>query len=533
MAVTLIGEILNVCDNDAQWTNFADTNSDISIDGNSVTGKASNSVITGECTTLGATAPYDNGGTEDDYAIVGWLLSLSPVAAVTGVRLGIGDTAAGDFGYWDTPFPDGYTGGFISKVGGLRRPFDAVTGFAVTDTVNGLISNINEIGVRFLTTAKFQGPVDNIYLDQFSIGRGLRVDGTSNNFETIRSADRDTNYWGFMDAAAGSFLAKGGIFIGPANGTTTCTFSDTAAVVTWANEAVHSGFYDLNISGTGTTATFEACLFRQESSGNTYTKWDFTVDGTNEPTLVTDLNSIFIGTNVITMQPCASFTGTKIDRGFRLVQNSGELTQCDFVNSETGDGEALILSDYPDRISNCTFTQSSGHAIEITPTASGKTFTFTGNTFIGYEGSTTSNTTPNSGPTNAAVYNNSSGNITINISNAANFSVRNGPGATTTLVNAKTLTLNNIIADSDPDLSSEVRIFTLGTTTELDGTEAVTPTGNGRGSFTYSFQGGDPNVDIRIFNINYQPADLLNFELGNDDKSQTIFQIFDRNYQNP
>lgn len=76
--------------------------------------------------------------------------------------------------------------------------------------------------------------------------------------------------------------------------------------------------------------------------------------------------------------------------------------------------------------------------------------------------------------------------------------------------------------------SSEVRIYTAGTTTELAGIENTDATG----IFTYNYTTGG-NVDIQIFNIKYEPIRYTNFTLGASSTTIPIQQQFDRNYYNP
>lgn len=76
--------------------------------------------------------------------------------------------------------------------------------------------------------------------------------------------------------------------------------------------------------------------------------------------------------------------------------------------------------------------------------------------------------------------------------------------------------------------SSEVRIYSAGTTTELYGIENTDATG----TVTYSYSSGG-NVDIQIFNILYEPIRYTNFTLGSSSTTIPIQQQFDRNYYNP
>lgn len=105
----------------------------------------------------------------------------------------------------------------------------------------------------------------------------------------------------------------------------------------------------------------------------------------------------------------------------------------------------------PTNISGCTFTSAgTGNAIEIT--AAG-TYSFTNNSFSGYGGTPGDNLTPNSGDANAAIYNNSGGLVTLNVSGGTTPAVRNGAGATTDIVTSA------IIRFTGLQTGSEVRVY--------------------------------------------------------------------------
>ena len=110
-----------------------------------------------------------------------------------------------------------------------------------------------------------------------------------------------------------------------------------------------------------------------------------------------------------------------------ITQNGATLTGCSFANSK-------IFSDNPALISGCTFASgaAAGHAIEAT---AGGSFTLNGNLFSGYGAS---------GTTNAAFYNNSGAAITLNIGSGDTPTVRNGAGASTTVVATKTKTFTGL-----------------------------------------------------------------------------------------
>ena len=107
----------------------------------------------------------------------------------------------------------------------------------------------------------------------------------------------------------------------------------------------------------------------------------------------------------------------------------------------------------------------------------------------------------------------------VNYSNPAAFST---PGTVSTQSVASSLTFTGLAT------SSEVRIYTAGTITELTGVENVDATG----TFVYNYSTGG-NVDIQIFHLQYQPIRYTNFTLGASSTTIPIQQVIDRNYYNP
>lgn len=195
----------------------------------------------------------------------------------------------------------------------------------------------------------------------------------------------------------------------------------------------------------------------------------------------------------------------------QIVQNSAYLDNCVITSSVA---TSAILSTTPNRISNCSFVRgATGHAIEITTPG---TYTFTGNTFSGYGAA---------GSTDAAIYNNSGGAVTLNVVGGGTTpTVRNEAGASTTVNSNVSVTMTGLVDNT------EVRVYSAGTTTELAGTDAaVDGTTNDR-SFTFSVGSGTA-VDIRIHAIAYEHEDVLGYSTLTD-ASIPVKQRFDRNYEN-
>jgi len=524
MAVILVGEIVNSCDTVTGWNQGnVNTTDDDNVEGIGAIGlKVSNATSEMYTTTLGVTAPYDfsSTGAEAGYHVIMWMLAKTKItvnadSASSGLRILVGNGT--DRGHWYVTPSGFYKGGFITRVIDTSKDFNVIA--AGTWTLGGnpaQLSNITEVGGVLDTTGQgnIMGNFNNFQLDQMTIGLGLQVSGgtvgTPNTFEEVRIDDEDTNFYGWWTSSNGAILGKGKLYIGANNGST--VFNDIATAVIFADELVADDFYEIIVQGTGTTCNFE--LSNIASADSDLVRWDLNIDSNST---FGDTNSVWSGSKNITLSSNAGLTGTTIIDGQQLYQSGGTLDGVTVLANATG-FTSYIRTNNPEDISNSVFEFNEGHAIELLPgTSTG--FTFSNNKFIGYGAS---------GTTSAAIYNNSSSDITINITDGGDSpTIRNGTGANTTVINAFTLTLTNVVDNS------EIRIFDAGTTTEVGGIEN---TSGGTFVYAYDYQAGT-FVDIVVFNVEYvfnEPSGRIkNFELVNSNGSIPINQLLDRNYLNP
>jgi hypothetical protein len=235
-----------------------------------------------------------------------------------------------------------------------------------------------------------------------------------------------------------------------------------------------------------------------------------------------------------------TFDGGVLDT-VNITQGGSEIKNCE-IRTRTATQVAVIddaTFGITSGIHDVTFKQEgSGHAIEFT---SGSAATLTNIEFSGY-GANASNS--------AAIYNNTGGSLTLTVSggNSANYTIRNGTGASTTIVSSKTLTIDNIVVDSEVRVYSYTDINDPTTYTELAGVElsGSPPTSSTFDTVTsYTDAGGNTKYQavfnyntttqaggVRIIAVNveynYFKTDItLSSSL---DTSISLFQIADRNY---
>ena len=428
-------------------------------------------------------------------------------------RITVGDGISR--GHWYV-YPAGfYKGGFITNVVDTARNFDVIQAGSWSPTNNpAQLTNITQMGGVFTTITSIMGSFNNVQLDQFTIGEGLRIEGgtaaTPYTFEDARAIDEDTNFWGWWSSKNGQIVSKGKLYIGPEVGSTSTVFSSIAETVVFADERVADGFYEIQIVGSATTASFELVNI---SAASTTRRWTLNVSSSAHS--FSDKNSVLSIADKIILSQNSSVTGSTYINCTRLFQSGAALNNVNVLDANTVAGEAFIIADDISLISDSTFNYSAGHAIELPPTITTPvTYSFSNNQFVGYLADNTSG---------SAIFNNTGGDVLINIVDGGNTpTIRNSTGSSTTVNAAVTFKLTGLQVDS------EVRIYDSTTGAELAGTESSGTT------FTYQYNyTSDRTVYIVIFHLDFVEIRLTDITLSSSDQSIPIQQRTDRVYNNP
>jgi hypothetical protein len=225
-----------------------------------------------------------------------------------------------------------------------------------------------------------QSATDFIVYDCFlqSVGRGIKdtfdtisdVDAT-NDVVTLGSDDwRDLDYIDYSDDGGSDTM-------GLTDGSSywirwDSTNSGWAFYSSRANAAADTSRLNLSAGATGET---------HKISKHTDTRADLTITGT------TGVKAEFNGGTLdnwrtITLTSKGDLDGVVITRPGLITQAGGTISGCTFSGAVLYSGEHMILSNGSlNLISGCSFTGSSGHAIQITAAGS---YAFTDNSFTGY-----------------------------------------------------------------------------------------------------------------------------------------------------
>lgn len=291
--------------------------------------------------------------------------------------------------------------------------------------------------------------------------------------------DSVSNRWGVFTGATSSIFELQGRFVigrNTSNVATTAYFVDS-------NKNV------LILDTPHSQTDFTQIIVDQASTVCTLTNVTFEALGTNNKGLFNAVNGTvtltsctFVNFGATTLNSLSTATGCVWRSCGTITQTEAALDECTFNNT-------LVLSNNPSDITDCQFVgDGTGHGIEIS--AAG-TYSFVGNTFTGFGAG---------GTTDAALYNNSGGAVTLNISGGGGTpTVRNGAGASTTINN----TISVEIVANVTLSGAEVRIYDFDNTpagtygTALAGTES-----HGSATYTYSGSGGN-TIWIQIMKSGY------------------------------
>jgi len=303
---------------------------------------------------------------------------------------------------------------------------------------------ITQFGAGYKTLSKALGGASNCFTDVIRYGNGgLTITGTVTTtlFDEIYVADRvNTAAYGIVrKIGEGLYSIQGQLIFGDNAGTVASTLTDDNVVAIFEDRDISTSKYGITVVGNATGSTTfqlgtkvgsengtDGCIvicpagigafFLATDTDLQYVKlygstfrgfeqgFDFSTDPTNAPN-----HEIF---------DCQFVGCDMIDIGKTTFKNNAIIATID------ADGGMLISSTTSlANVSGLSFTSDgTGHAIYITATGS---YTFTNFTYSGYGAS---------GTTDAVIYNNSGGAVTINVVGGDTPTYRNGAGASTSVV---------------------------------------------------------------------------------------------------
>jgi hypothetical protein len=280
--------------------------------------------------------------------------------------------------------------------------------------------------------------------DIFLLPKAIMVGGSANSPCSAAALEPMLRGWSdeplmFALQGAGQGLSRGSVQFGDGSAKTYVDAKATSfeyprpfnASVARRSWQVAEGTNELRIRAASTDTVRYSTAVAATSS-----RQRFIIDSTSSASATYDFSGLaLVGWSVENNVSGVAFNEVTFSGCYTITLNGGSMSGCTVGGSLA---TSAVVTNNPANISNCHFDQgSAGHAIEIT---SPGTYTFAGNVFDGYG---------TAGSTDAAIYNNSGGTVTLNITGGGSTpTVRNGASASTTINNNITLTLNNVVVGS-------------------------------------------------------------------------------------
>jgi len=415
---------------------------------------------------------------------VGTLASL----ALDGVQIVLKDTSA-NYSYFTIAGSDTYQGGWRVSVVDTSLTETSNSGTAATLTA------IEFVGIRWNQTSNVGGGDPNCYIDEIISwpNSGLTITGDTTALIADLQTWDDTSLYGVFETRAGITFSKAKLILSP--GVTGFSSTDEFIVFEDAiyedGTSVDSAYSSHGISSaSANTISLNrfSCLSNEDPAINgASSNKSFDFGSATDIDMTTSLikgfvhatanTSLLLGAasntyNNLTIQECGSGTHT----------TGSTLTDCFLRTAATADGVEALTTTNLDNFVRCSFEFSDGHALELTSIG---TYGSNGNKFVNYGAD---------GTNDAAIYNNSGGAVTINVTNLGDTpTVRNGTGASTTINNAVNLTVNVEDEAGSPVQSARVAIYDS-TNTELMN-ELTTAAGIATESYAYT---ADESITVRI-----------------------------------
>lgn len=387
------------------------------------------------------------------------------------------------------------------------------------------LSALTEFGANYNTLSKALGGASNCFTDQFFYGNGgLTITGTETAtlLDDLAAKDAgnvsDEAYGICRDLEGGIFGVQGQLLFGD-TGSGTDTLSIINQTLKFEDfSGVGNDKFGLTWQGGSGTQTFvvdNSTLFCPTTTGAFITASDTDIESL-DITNSNILNFTLGDTDIVfctdaTNGPNHDISNNKFI-GCAQINPGKTAFQDNTIDSTTDANGGMIIDSVVSmtNISGLVFiSDGTGHAIYITATG---TYTFTNFSYSGYGADDT---------TDAVVYNNSGGLVTINLSGGGTPTVRNGASASTTVNVSRTLTITGLTT------STEVRIIDPSDNSELDGVE------NSGTTFAYVYTFAPATtIHIVILHIDKE-YERFAYLLTDSDENFPTQQRVDRVYSNP
>ena len=327
-------------------------------------------------------------------------------------------------------------------------------------------------------------------IDYFDSGTGLTIiRGTGLDpratFSAFLTFDEGTvgNRFGIIRSVEGILYVQGVLTIG--SGTRT-DFIDSSETLVFPDARCAAGWcgIDFDLTNALTNIIIDDCVFigRGDAGGTSDTRPDYHAINALAQCDITSCTFRNFRT-VIWTNPC-NIIDCVFDGGDSVTQGAATMTGCVFKNGTHGDGAAHLIADKPQKVTGCEFIFKDGHGVELT--ASG-TFAWDDNIFTGLYGA--------DGSTDAMIYNNSGGLVTLNVSGGTSPTIRNGAGASTVVNNNVEISMTALDPQGVGILDVQVAVFQTDNDQELMNEDTKS---DGTALEDFNYPGSDVPVYFRF-----------------------------------
>lgn len=328
----------------------------------------------------------------------------------------------------------------------------------------------------------------------------------------VAADESGSTRWGLARSVPGGYLWQGRMQLGTSG--TAVYFVDSNKSIIWGRTPkVSSNFNLIEVNNASSQVVWTNITHRCLS-----TQSPTRVIVNNNADLDWDLCQFYsFGTMVFggTVGYC---TNAKFQGCGQISPKGSNLSGSEFAAYEgTADSGYVnwdVSTDPNGKLDNCDFTKGSAstHAIEFDATNSPTTMTLVNHSYSGYNAA--------NGQTDSTLYfKRTSGTITVNYN--GDLPTYKTAGATINLVSSVTVTLTGLVDNT------EVRVYKTSDDSVVDGIENTSG-----GTWAFSAASG-LGVYMRIFHVNYDPADIIGYTMPASNTSIPVKQVFDRGYKNP
>lgn len=399
---------------------------------------------------------------------------------------------------------DQFTNGYSSQGGLAEGYIIAAINPNVSQWREGTSGNPSLTGVDFFgVAAQFVtggAKSENVACDAIDLGVGLDYSGADFSFEDGANADQDAtdSRWGFA-CRNGSVISLRGLHrLGP-GGSISGTDTSACIFVDGYHGTGDAGI-SVDLSNAATSLTLAGSytgLGRVYGSDDT--RPDLTV---NAGIGALSLSGSFENFRRAALTGGVTLTGTLSVS--ELVQGGASMSGAR-LSINTAPGIAACSDADFTKISGTTILQAgTGHAFELTTPGT------YGLTALSFDGFGTGNS--------AAIFNNSGGVVTLNISGGNTPTVRNGAGASTLINNAVSVTLTGLFS------GTRVKVYRQSDNAELAGVESSAS------SFTAGLEAGEA-VTFRLASLMRRITEF-DLTVPSNDTTIPVSQQLDRVYEN-